>query len=453
MTTGCRVGIVGGGILGLELAARLRADGCAVTVFESAAQSGGLAAPAPIGAYTWDRFYHVILGSDSYLQSFLSDLGLSDRLRWGNTRTGFWVDGRLYSMSSSLEFLRFPPLSPLDKVRLAATIWHASRIKDWKPLESLLATDWLQRWSGRRTLDRIWLPLLRAKLGANHRRASAAFIWAIIARMYAARQSGMKREVFGYVDGGYATILRACEDRLRRLGVEVRAGHPVTGVRSLPDGVALEFADGQSVQVDRVVLTIPCSRIADLCPQLTEAERSRLRQVTYQGIICASLLSRRPLAGYYVTNITDSWVPFTAVIETTSLVDRAAFGGNSLVYLPRYVTQDDPFWNKTDAEVKQEFVAALERMYPHFKSTDLVAFQVARVREMLAVSTLRYSDDLLPPVRTSVDNVFIVNSAQIANGTLNVNETLALAVAKSEELRPYLRSSPSRVGPAAGLAC
>jgi hypothetical protein len=82
-----------------------------------------------------------------------------------------------------------------------------------------------------------------------------------------------------------------------------------------------------------------------------------------------------------------------------------------------------------------------------------VAFQVARVREMLAVSTLRYSDDLLPPVRTSVDNVFIVNSAQIANGTLNVNETLALAVAKSEELRPYLRSSPSRVGPAAGLAC
>ncbi|HEX3233677.1 MAG TPA: NAD(P)/FAD-dependent oxidoreductase [Gemmatimonadales bacterium] len=449
---GCKVAIVGGGILGLELAARLSADGCAVTVFEGASQSGGLAAPAPIGTYTWDRFYHVILGSDSYLQAFLNDLGLSHQLRWGTTRTGFYVDGRLYSMSSTLEFLRFPPLSLVDKARLAATIWHASGIKNWKPLESLLATEWLRTWSGQRTVDRIWLPLLRAKLGDNYRRASAAFIGAIITRMYAARRSGMKREVFGYVEGGYATVLRACEDRLRRLGVELRAGRAVTGIRSRPDGVTLDFAGGPSEEVDRVVLTIPCSRIADLCPQLTAAEQTRLRRVTYQGIICASFLCRQPLAGYYVTNITDSWVPFTAVIETTSLVDRATFGGNNLVYLPRYVTQDDPFWNKSDAEIQREFLAALQRMYPRFSSTDVIAFQIARVREMLAVSTLGYSDEVLPPVRTSLDNVFIVNSAQIAHGTLNVNETLALAVTKSAELSPYLRPALPRVS-AAGVAC
>jgi len=61
----CRIGIVGGGVLGLELAARLSGEGFAVTVVESASQAGGLAAPAPIGSYTWDRFYHVILASDS----------------------------------------------------------------------------------------------------------------------------------------------------------------------------------------------------------------------------------------------------------------------------------------------------------------------------------------------------------------------------------------------------
>jgi protoporphyrinogen oxidase len=448
-----RVAIVGGGILGLELAARLSHEGFTVTVFEGASEAGGLAAPAPIGSYTWDRFYHVILASDSYLRDFLSQLGLTNRLRWGTTRTGFYVDGRLHSMSTTLDFLRFPPLSLLDKARLAATIWHASRIKNWKVLETRLATEWLQAWSGRRTLERIWLPLLRAKLGENHRRASAAFIWAIIARMYAARRSGMKREVFGYVEGGYATILRACADRLRRLGVDVRSGRPVTRIRNLPKGVTLDFADGESLQYDRVVLTIPCSRIAELCPQLSDAERGRLRQVTYQGIICASLLSRKPLAGHYITNITDSRVPFTAVIETTALVDPAAFGGNTLVYLPRYVVQDDSFWAKTDAEIEREFIPALERMYPEFRSTDVIAFQVSRVREMLAVSTLRYSDDVLPPVRTSLANVFIVNSAQIANGTLNVNETLALAAAKSVELGPLLRSVASETRAAVELAC
>jgi hypothetical protein len=47
----------------------------------------------------------------------------------------------------------------------------------------------------------------------------------------------------------------------------------------------------------------------------------------------------------------------------------------------------------------------------------VLAFQVSRVREMLAVTTLNYSASLLPETRTSLDRVFIVNSSQIANGT------------------------------------
>ena len=62
---------------------------------------------------------------------------------------------------------------------------------------------WLRRWSGERTFERIWLPLLKSKLGENYRLTSAAFIWATIARMYAARRPGLKREMFGYVEGGY----------------------------------------------------------------------------------------------------------------------------------------------------------------------------------------------------------------------------------------------------------
>jgi protoporphyrinogen oxidase len=115
------------------------------------------------------------------------------------------------------------------------------------------------------------------------------------------------------------------------------------------------------------------------------------------------------------------------VIEMTALVDRARFGGNSLVYLPRYLAQADPEWARSDDEVREEFLAALERMYPAFRRDDVLAFHVSRVRYVLAVSTLDYSTVALPPVRTSLSNVFVANSAQIANGTLNVNETIGLA--------------------------
>jgi protoporphyrinogen oxidase len=445
----CDIGIVGGGVLGMTLAARLQAEGHQVTIIEGAGVAGGLAAPQELGGFTWDRFYHVILLSDRHLLGLLEELGLGDRLKWGTTRTGFYTDGTLHSFSTSLDFLRFPPLSLLDKARLAATILHASRITDGRPLEAVPVTDWLAAWSGRRTLERIWLPLLKSKLGENYRVASASFIWAIIARMYAARRSGLKRELFGYVDGGYSAVLACFRERLEAAGVRFVCGVPAARVSSTAgdapiDGeVCVELQDGARLLFDRVVLTIPAGRAAGLCPDLTGAERDRLTGVTYQGIACASVLLRRPLAEYYVTNITEPWVPFTAVIEMTALVDRATFGGNALVYLPRYLTQDDPFWTRSDAEIREEFLAALARMYPHFRRDDVLAFEVSRVREVLAVSTLHYSERALPPLETSLPGVFLVNSAQIANGTLNLNETVALANTKARELAPHLaRSRP-----------
>lgn len=59
---------------------------------------------------------------------------------------------------------------------------------------------------------------------------------------------------------------------------------------------------------------------------------------------------------------------------------------------------------------------------------------VACVRETLAVSTLENSERVLPSLRTSLDHVFIANSAQVTNGTLNVNEAIGLANASAHEL-------------------
>src|SRR5215204_5269574 len=123
------IGIVGGGLLGMTLAAKLTRKGHQVTILEAAPRSGGLAAPAQIGAYTWDRFYHVVLQSDEYLRRLLDELGLTPQLHWKPTGTGFYIDGRLRSLSSTVEFLTFPSLGLLDKARLGATIVYASRIR------------------------------------------------------------------------------------------------------------------------------------------------------------------------------------------------------------------------------------------------------------------------------------------------------------------------------------
>jgi len=432
-------------MLGLGLARRLKSAGCDVTVIESAPRIGGLASAQQIGPVTWDRFYHVTLLSDATLRELLGELELADSIQWRTTRTGFFTDGVLYPFNNALDFLRFPPLNLIDKVRLGLTILTASRIVDGQPLERELAVDWLTRLSGSKTVERIWLPLLKAKLGANATQASASFIWAIIARMYAARRSGLKQEMFGYVQGGYDAVLTRLEHYLTQRGVELVTGQPVENVETDSDGATVKFGDGTTRRFDAVVMTVPCSRITAMCPQLTDDERARLNRVVYQGIICPSILLDRPLAPYYVTNITDDWVPFTAVIEMTALVDPATFGGKHLVYLPRYLTQTAKDWGKSDEEILDESISALERMYPHFHRGQVRATQVARVRNVLAVTTRDYTANSLPPLKTSQERLFVVNSAQIANGTLNVNETLMLADRQARELAPLLAASPPAV--------
>lgn len=418
--------IIGGGLLGMTLAHLLAKQGRDVTLFEGANHLGGLASAWSLGDVVWDRHYHVTLLSDTRLRSLLAELNLEKDMRWVETRTGFYTDGRLYSMSNTLEFLRFPPLSLPDKLRLGATIFYASRVKDWKKLEKILVADWLRRWSGRRTFEKIWLPLLRAKLGDNYQRTSAAFIWATIARMYAARRTGLKREMFGYVPGGYARILEQFEKALSAEGVKIRLRRAVRKIEAADGDVSVEFENGEKEVFDQVALTVPAPIAASVCPGLTEEEKAKLADVQYQGIICASLLLKHPLAGFYVTNITDGQIPFTAVIEMSALVDRQQFGGNALIYLPKYLAPDDPDFGLSDDEIQEKFLGALARMYPHFQHSDVLAFRVSRVRHVFPIPTLAYSERL-PAVATSVTGLHILNSAHIVNGTLNVNETVQLA--------------------------
>jgi protoporphyrinogen oxidase len=419
--------IVGGGMLGMTLAYRLAQQGQHVTLFEGASELGGLASAWQLDDVTWDRHYHVTLLSDLTLRSLFKELNLEQDMEWVETKTGVYAGGKLYSVSNAIEFLQFPPLRLIDKLRLGFTILYGARIKNWKRLEQIPVATWLKRWSGDRTFQKFWLPLLRAKLGENYKIASASFIWSTIARLYAARRTGLKKELFGYLPGGYARILKRFGEVLAETGVRVELGDRTTQVtQTLSGQLSLQFHSGKIATFDQVIVTTAAPIAAQLCPQLSVQEKTLLKGIQYQGILCASVLLKQPLSPYYVTNITEDWVPFTGVIEMTTLVKPEAFGGRSLVYLPKYVPSEDHALKRSDELLQAEFIEALERMYPQFQASDVLSFQVSRVKYVVAVPTLNYSLTL-PPMQTSLAGLHIINSAHILNGTLNVNETVQLA--------------------------
>lgn len=419
-------GIIGGGILGMSVANNLSKQGYKVTVIEAAPKAGGLAGSERIGGYIWDRFYHVILLSDTNTRQLIHELHLDNLVHWVKTQTGFYTKNGLYPFSGAMDYLKFSPLNLYEKFRLGITILYASRIKNWKKLEAIPIEEWLIKVSGKTTYKKIWEPLLRAKLGDEYQRTSAAFIWATIQRMYAARRSGLKNEMFGYVEGGYEKVLKKFYDKLTEQQVNFRFNVIVNKIEKNKNKVEVQSDKGETLCFDKVICALPSSIAANIVMGLNEEEQKAHKSIEYMGVICPSFLLKKPLTPYYITNITDSTIPFTGIIEMTALVDKDTFDGNNLIYLPKYLKSSDNLFNINESEIIDYFFSNLQKMYPQLNKEDIIASNLAKSRNVFALNTLNYSKKL-PAVTTSVEGVFILNSAQIVNGTLNINESIQLS--------------------------
>jgi protoporphyrinogen oxidase len=418
--------------MGLALAHHLAEHGHQVRVFERAPQVGGLATWHDFKSFVWDRFYHVILPSDSALLGFLNRLGLADKIRWSPTQTGYYVDQRFYPLSTSLDFLRFPLLSMWSKGRLAATILYCSRINDWRRLEGMTVEDFLVRTSGRATFEKFWKPLLLAKLGEHYRRVSAVFIWSYIKRLFSARDAAAQREHLGYVSGGYRTVFERLLERLQARGGEARVGVEVENIRAAGDRGMLLTSEGQQYRFDKVIFTGPMNALRRcVAPELVTVPPSR-GDVEYLGVVCPALITRRPLVPYYIVNIADNRIPFTGVIGMSSLVAAEETNGLYLNYLPKYVLSDDRLLSAGDDEIRELFMSGARLMFPDLADGDIADVQVNRAVKVQPLQVIDYSLIVQSP-RTRHRDFYVVNTAQFVNNTLNNNEVVRSAEAFLKE--------------------
>ncbi len=463
-----RVVVIGGGMLGAAVADRLCATepGTEVVLLEAAPSLGGLTSAWTIetaeGGVTWDRFYHVVLGQDRRVIALLERLGLRDALHFGTVRSELLAGGRIHPMSSVLDLLRLPVLGPLSRLRVGATVGLGAVLPVAGGDRSTSA-DWLRRYSGTAATDDLWLPLLRAKLGEESERASARFIRSTFRRLLVARLRGGDGDRFGWVEGGYAEVLGRLADDLRASGVQIHTATAATalsrsGDRWLVQTAATGHAAGaesaaggtRSFEADSVVLATPGPVAARLAGGYADpAWRQSLEQVRYLGCVCVSVVLRRRVTGGYLTYVTDE-TPYTAVVEMTNLVDPAGLGqtgGKHLVYLPRYCAPDDPAFDADPDRIANEAVADLVSRYPHLSPDDVLATRVARARHVMPVPVPGWGD-ATPAVRTGADGLFLASSAQVADGTLNVETTLALADRAIAEMASGPAPGPASTSPA-----
>ncbi len=409
--------------MGLSLAQRLSAQGARVTVFERESQAGGLTTYHDYEHFWWDRFYHVILSSDTHLIQYLQEIGLGDRLRWSAARAGLYAKGRFYPVSTTLDLLRFPLVGIIGKLRLARTIVACNRIRDWRELETVSVEEWLLRMCGQRTYEAFWKPLLLARLGAHYKRVSAVFIWSYITRLFSTRDTTAQRNQLGYVAGGYRTVIERLESLVQAAGGTIRLNTPVQAIESDAHAGITIKTNGCREHYDKVIWTSPIDGGSPLATQGLVSVGASSGPVEYLGVICPVLVTRRPLLPYYTLNLADSDVPFTGVIGMSSIVSTEETAGYYLTYFPKYVPSGDPEFQLPDETITQRFFQGARRLFPDLHDSDIVGLHLNKAAKVQPLQVLDYSKRV-PRVTTRHQDFFVLNTSQFVNSTLNNNAVI-----------------------------
>ncbi|MBC6937442.1 MAG: FAD-dependent oxidoreductase [Chloroflexi bacterium] len=409
---GSSVAVIGGGIMGVTLAYHLSRQGFNVTVYERGDNLGGLASYMPYDGARLDRFYHTILSSDLSMQRLIEESGVKDRLHFTATKQGFYDNGQIYPFNTPVDFLLFPPLNLFQRFRLGLQVIYAQFESRWEKMDEIPVEDWLVKVSGRGVYNKVWKPLLRAKFDSTSENVPATYIWSRLRRMMGTREGVTSTEMMCYLENGYYTLIEALARRCEAQGVAFHLRAPIEEI-VIENGRAVGVRLGGVVEpYDAVISTLASPILANLLPEAPAGFRAMLAKQQYLGVLCPLLILKKRLLPYYVLNITDESIPFTAVVETTNLIDPQHVKGYHLVYLPKYLAPDNEMANWPDEQVKTEWMKHFRRMFPTFDEANIVDFIVQRARYVEPIRPMGTRHEI-PPVKTPVERLYMGNTVMI----------------------------------------
>lgn len=357
-----------------------------------------------------EKFYHHLFTSDTAMAGLIEELGLGADLEWKPTITSYYAN-RIYRLSSPLDVLRFKPIGFIDRIRLGFLALYPRFVHDWKPLEDITVKEWLTRVGGKRVYENVWAPLMRGKFGVYEDQVAAVWIWNKL-KLRGSSRGKDQAENLGYLRGGFGRAIKALEDRVVSMGVEIRTGTPVEEV-VIENGRAVGVrVNGQVHPYDRVLVTTAPALFARMTPALPADYRERLDRILYLANVCLVLRLDRSLSSTYWLNINDPAVPFVAVVEHTNMQRPEEYGGQHIVYISRYTPPDDRYYGMQPAELFEAYLPHIKKLFPAFERSWVQNYWAWREPYAQPVIVKRYSE-LKPPFRTPAKDLWLCSMAQV----------------------------------------
>ena len=378
-----RVAIIGAGAMGLAAAYHAQKAGHQVVVYEADKVPGGMAAHFDFGGLSLERYYHFVCKADRPTFELMGELGIADKIRWVPTHMGVYTGGRVHAWGDPVALLKFPGLSPVEKLRYGLMMFMATRRKSAGALEHLSAKQWIEQACGPGVYDAMWRPLFDLKFYEFADDISAAWLWTRIKRVGTSRKSLFQEEL-GYIDGGSETLVRALVDAIGKGGGVVRLGAPVEEVLVENGAVKGLRSRGAVEACDSVISTIPTPLVSKMIPGLPDDAKKAYDAIKNVGVVCLIFKLRKSVTPNFWVNVFDPSMKIPGFVEFSRLRPTP----DTIVYVPYYMPTTSANWRRSDEDLIDEAFGYLKRVNPQLTDADRIDAKAGR---------LLYAQPVCPP--------------------------------------------------------
>lgn len=410
-----QVGIVGGGLAGLAVAAALCERGFRVRLFEARRVLGGRAGSFldPATGQPVDHCQHVALGCCTNLIDLCRRTGVIDLFRRDRVvhffsptgerfdlRSAWWLPAPLH-LAPSLLRLRF--LSKQDRRRIGRTLWRLARTPKEDPPNSPTIGNWLRE-QGETPLaiDRFWSVVLISALGETVDRASLAAARKVFVDGFMRQRSAYHV----YVPAApLSTLYQQLAGWLGERGAMIHLQQRATRVIMDRQVRGIQFGDGEVRRFDHYILAVPWNHLPKLFPP---AEHHLLPEIQSSEQIAASPITSIHL--WFDREITP--LPHAVLIDRLVqwIFRHAANSGEALAnqtrtaYYQVVISASRNLSGRDREEVLAEVLADLAGVFPLAGEAKLLRWQMITQQDAV-FSAQPGLDAIRPRQQTSIPNL------------------------------------------------
>ena len=414
-----RIAVLGAGPMGLGVAWQLALDGYKPVIYEADDRVGGMAATFDFSGMDIERYYHFHCTSDTEFLRVLEELGIQHKMRWTETKMGYWYNGRLQRWGNPVALLQFRGLGMTAKLRYGAHAFLSTKRNNWKPLDGKEATGWVRSWVGNEAYDVLWRKLFDLKFYEYADQLSAAWIWSRIRRIGRSRYD-LFREKLGYLEGGSSTLLQALKAGVEARGGEFRLKSPVSSV--VTDNGQLRGVQslGKFEAYDAVISTVPLPYVPNLMPGLPEDILNKYRALKNIAVVCVIVKLKKAVTDNFWLNTNDPDMDVPGIVEYTNLRPMEAH----VVYVPFYMPGEHPKYQEPDAAFLDKVRRYLKKVNPRLTDADFIDIRASRYRYAQPVCSPGHLTNL-PPMKLPIRGLWVADTSYYYPEDRGISESLA----------------------------